>query len=45
MICGVFSSCNQYEREDNRQQRLASPELAKQHGKSLGRSMGSHFKA
>jgi DNA invertase Pin-like site-specific DNA recombinase len=37
MIIGVFSSFNQYERENNRQKSLAGIELAKQQGKHLGR--------
>jgi len=40
MIIGVFSSFNQYERENNRQKSLAGIELAKQQGKHLGRPAG-----
>jgi DNA invertase Pin-like site-specific DNA recombinase len=40
MILGVFSSFNQYERENNRQKSLAGIELAKQQGKHLGRPAG-----
>ena len=40
MIIGVFSSFNQYERENNRQKSLAGIELAKQQGKHLGRPVG-----
>lgn len=40
MIIGVFSSFNQYEREDNRQKSLAGIALAKQQGKHLGRPAG-----
>ena len=40
MIIGVFSSFNQYERENNRQKSLAGIELAKQQGKYLGRPAG-----
>ncbi|MFD2722125.1 recombinase family protein [Hymenobacter monticola] len=40
MIIGVFSSFNQYERENNRQKSLAGIELAKQQGKHLGRPTG-----
>jgi DNA invertase Pin-like site-specific DNA recombinase len=40
MIIGVFSSFNQYERENNRQKSLAGIALAKQHGKHLGRPAG-----
>jgi DNA invertase Pin-like site-specific DNA recombinase len=37
MIIGVFSSFNQYERENNREKGLAGINLAKQQGKYLGR--------
>jgi DNA invertase Pin-like site-specific DNA recombinase len=37
MIIGVFSSFNQYERENNREKSLAGITLAKQQGKHLGR--------
>jgi DNA invertase Pin-like site-specific DNA recombinase len=40
MIIGVFSSFNQYERENNRQKSLAGITLAKQQGKHLGRPAG-----
>lgn len=40
MIIGVFSSFNQYERENNRQKSLAGIELARQQGKHLGRPAG-----
>lgn len=40
MIIGVFSSFNQYERDNNREKSLAGIELAKQQGKHLGRPMG-----
>jgi DNA invertase Pin-like site-specific DNA recombinase len=40
MIIGVFSSFNQYERENNREKSLAGIELAKQQGKHLGRPAG-----
>jgi DNA invertase Pin-like site-specific DNA recombinase len=40
MIIGVFTSFNQYEREDNREKSLAGIELAKQQGKHLGRPAG-----
>jgi len=40
MIIGVFSSFNQYERENNRQKSLAGISLAKQQGKHLGRPAG-----
>ncbi|WP_210521969.1 recombinase family protein [Hymenobacter terricola] len=40
MIIGVFSSFNQYERENNRQKSLAGIEVAKQQGKHLGRPAG-----
>ena len=40
MIISVFSSFNQYERENNRQKSLAGIELAKQQGKHLGRPAG-----
>jgi DNA invertase Pin-like site-specific DNA recombinase len=40
MIIGVFSSFNQYERENNRQKSLAGIALAKQQGKHLGRPAG-----
>ena len=40
MIIGVFSSFNQYERENNRQKSLAGVELAKQQGKHLGQPAG-----
>jgi DNA invertase Pin-like site-specific DNA recombinase len=40
MIIGVFSSFNQYERENNRQKSLAGIELAKQQGKHLVRPAG-----
>ncbi|NML64416.1 recombinase family protein [Hymenobacter sp. RP-2-7] len=40
MIIGVFSSFNQYERENNRQKSLAGIALAKQEGKHLGRPAG-----
>ena len=40
MIIGVFSSFNQYERENNRQKSLAGIELAKQQGRHLGRPAG-----
>ena len=36
MIIGVFSSFNQYERENNREKSLAGIELARQQGKHLG---------
>jgi DNA invertase Pin-like site-specific DNA recombinase len=35
IIIGVFSSLNQYERENNREKSLAGIELAKHHGKHL----------
>ena len=35
MVIGVFFFFNQYERENNRQKRLAGTELAKQQGKQL----------
>jgi DNA invertase Pin-like site-specific DNA recombinase len=40
LIIGVFSSSNQYERENNQQKSLAGIELAKQQGKHLGRPAG-----
>ena len=40
MIIGVFSSFNQYERENNREKILAGIQLAKQQGKHLGRPAG-----
>ena len=40
MIIGVFSSFNQYERENNREKSLAGIHLAKQQGKHLGRPAG-----
>lgn len=40
MIIGVFSSFNQYERENNREKSLAGIDLAKQQGKHLGRPAG-----
>jgi DNA invertase Pin-like site-specific DNA recombinase len=40
LIIGVFSSFNQYERENNRQKSLAGIALAKQQGKHLGRPTG-----
>ena len=40
MIIGVFSSSNQYERENNRKKSLAGIELAKQQDKHLGRPAG-----
>ena len=40
MIIGVFSSFNQYERENNRQKSLAGIELAKQQGKQQGKHLG-----
>ena len=40
MIFGVFSSFNQYERENNREKSLAGIHLAKQQGKHLGRPAG-----
>lgn len=40
MIIGVFSSFNQYKRENNRQKSLAGITLAKQQGKHLGRPAG-----
>jgi len=40
MIIGVFSSFNQYERENNREKSLAGIELAKKQGKHLGRPAG-----
>ena len=36
MIIGVFSSFNQYERENNREKSLAGIELARQQSKHLG---------
>jgi DNA invertase Pin-like site-specific DNA recombinase len=44
MIIGVFSSFNQYERENNREKSLAGIELAKQQGKHLGRPAGRDAK-
>ncbi|RZL07739.1 MAG: recombinase family protein [Hymenobacter sp.] len=40
MIIGVFSSFNQYERENKREKSLAGIGLAKQQGKHLGRPAG-----
>lgn len=40
MIISVFSSFNQYERENNREKSLAGIALAKQQGKHLGRPAG-----
>jgi DNA invertase Pin-like site-specific DNA recombinase len=40
MIIRVFSSFNQYERENNREKSLTEIALAKQQGKHLGRSAG-----
>lgn len=40
MIIGVFSSFNQYERENNREKSLAGIDLAKQQGKHMGRPAG-----
>ena len=40
MIIGVFSSFNQYERENNRQKSLAGIELAKHLGRPAGRDAG-----
>ena len=40
MIIGVFSSFNQYERENNREKSLAGIELARQQGQHLGRPAG-----
>jgi DNA invertase Pin-like site-specific DNA recombinase len=40
MIIGVFSSFNQYKRENNREKRLAGKNLAKQQAKHLGRPVG-----
>ena len=44
MIIGVFSSSNQYERENNREKSLAGIELAKQQDKHLGRPAGRDAK-
>lgn len=40
LIIGIFSSFNQYERENNREKSLADIVLAKQQGKHLGRPAG-----
>lgn len=40
MVIGVFSSFNQYERENNREKSLAGIALAKQQGKHLGHPAG-----
>lgn len=40
MIIGMFSSFNQYERENNREKSLAGIALAKRQGKHLGRPAG-----
>jgi len=49
LIIGVFSSSNQYERENNREKSLAGIELAKQQGKCMapednGVTLGSSFR-
>ena len=40
MIIGVFSSFNQYERENNREKNLAGISSAKAQGKHMGRPAG-----
>ena len=44
MIIGVFSSFNQYERENNWEKSLAGITLAKAQGKHLGRPAGRDAK-